>query len=55
MNSRIPINNAANKRKLAKVKSLLKPIPEVKEAAAKRDIKKEKQEMLDWLNSVHFE
>ncbi len=53
MNTTIPKNTKANQKKLDKVENLL--IPKAKEAAPKRDLKKEKKEMLEWLNNLHFE
>ena len=55
MTTSIPKNTKANQKKFDKVEQLLIPIPKAKEVLPKRDLKKEKQEMLEWLNSVSFE
>ncbi len=55
MNTTIPTNSKTNQRKLKEVEQLLIPIPKAKEVLPKRDLKKEKKEMLEWLNSVSFE
>jgi len=46
MNTQIP-NTTSNKKQSLKVQQLRIAIPKAKEAIPKRDLKKEKQEMLD--------
>ncbi len=54
MNTQIP-NTTSNKKQSLKVQQLMIPIPKAKEVLARRDLKKEKQEMLEWLNNLKFE
>ncbi len=55
MNTIIPTNNKTNQRKPKKVEQLLIPIPKAKEVLPKPDLKKEKKEMLEWLNNLKIE